>query len=143
MIAIHVTFLCATFSTAHSIDQIFSVKSFKAFEDRDNTKLARSVLPACFCLFAFANSQVEFFSWFSTRNSLASRVVSCFGFFAATQNFCQQSFVFYFCRLLLMVFFQGYLCVLGWDVLHCERPQCLPLQCTCKYYSSYYATQKS
>ena len=48
MVSIRVTLLRVTFSTAPSIFQVFSVKSFKAFEDRDNTKFARSVLPACF-----------------------------------------------------------------------------------------------
>ena len=105
IISIHVTLLRAAFSTEFSISQVFWIKPFMTFEDWNNKKLARSVLPARFCSFAFASSYFEFSSWFSTRNSLTSKFVSRFDLFAAKSEFIFSSLFFYFCRIFLTVLF--------------------------------------
>ena len=56
--------LRATVSTAASMTQVFSVKSFTDFDESVKTKFARFVLPACFCSFAFASNSVLVFTFF-------------------------------------------------------------------------------
>ena len=80
MISIRVTLLRATFSTASSIAQAFPIKSFKAFEDRNNTKIKDQSCQVSFTRLALQIVALNF----STSNSLTSKFVSRFGLFATT-----------------------------------------------------------
>lgn len=66
--------------TAAFFAQMFLIKLFPDFDERNKTKFTRSVLPAHFCVLAFASNSFLIFNLFFTRNLLTSKLLSRLGF---------------------------------------------------------------
>lgn len=113
-------------------------KSLADFDDRNKTKLARSVLPGCFCSFPFVSNSVLVCKLFFTRNSLTSKLLKV----VVVQPQQMLSFLIAYKLLLIFLSLVNQLQT-GLVVRHCERLQCRILWYTYKHCSSYHGTSRN